>query len=428
MKFRPVPGQATPRLMDVAKFHRALLSGSKTVCDGFGGGAGGVTVVRVPGRLDVMGGIADYCGSVVCEGTLEQAAVLGLQARKDREIHIRSVGVEKDGLSGDFVLSIGDLYRSSRLLDYASAAKFFGQDDSTRWAAYLAGCFYVLLREKVAASMPSGFDMVLHSDVPLGSGISSSAAIEVAAMHALNVKLGLGLEGLELARLCQLVENRVVGAPCGIMDQVVTTLGKQDHLLAIKCQPGEVLGTVRLPDECAVAGINSRVKHSVGGSQYTDVRVGAFMGHKIILDRLRVSPKADPFQGYLANISPAEYRRDFYARLPSAMKGQDFLRRHGDTVDRVTTVDPEKTYKVRSRAEHPIYENHRVCEFIKCLDQARETGDERALVRAGKLMYASHYSYRCRCGLDSPETLLLPQSSWTKSVSMTPGRPGRQTE
>ena len=70
MKFRPVPGQATPRLMDVAKFHRALLSGSKTVCDGFGGGAGGVTVVRVPGRLDVMGGIADYCGSVVCEVTL----------------------------------------------------------------------------------------------------------------------------------------------------------------------------------------------------------------------------------------------------------------------------------------------------------------------------------------------------------------------
>jgi L-arabinokinase len=249
--------------------------------------------------------------------------------------------------------------------------------------------------------------VVLQSSIPLGVGIGSSAAIEVAMMHALNRRLGLGLEGIELARLCQIVENRVVGAPCGIMDQVVSTLGKEGQLLAIKCQPGEVLRSVPLPDSCAVAGISSRVKHSVGGTQYTDVRVGAFMGHKIILNHLKANPKDDPFGGYLSRVSPERYRKEFARFLPSEMLGADFLARHDETVDPVTTVCAAKTYRVRSRTEHPIYENARVNRFIECLDRAVETGDERPLIQAGRLMYASHWSYRHRCGLDSPETLLL---------------------
>jgi len=407
MRFRKPPGQKSPKEKDARSFERALLAGSRAVGDGFAGGTGRVTVVRVPGRLDVMGGIADYSGSVVCEGTLAPAAVLGLQARKDDKINIRSLGLEKEGMAPEFAMSVRDFYRGSRLLDYASVSRFFKRDSSTSWAAYVAGTFYVLLKEKAVPALPSGFNLVLKSEVPLGSGIASSAAIEVASMSAINARLGLGLPGNELARLCQLVENRVVGAPCGIMDQIVTTLGAKNHFLAIKCQPGEVMASVQLPEQCAAGGINSRVKHSVGGSLYTDVRVGAFMGHRIILDHLGISPKDDPLEGYLCRITPKEYQQKFADRLPAEMRGRDFLDRFGETADPVTKVEPEKTYKIRSRAEHPIYENHRVSQFIKCLDRASTTGDERALVRAGKLMYASHWSYRARCGLDSPETLLL---------------------
>ena len=407
MKFRKAPGQTSPKLKDVAKFEKALLSGAKRLCDGFAGGSGKVVVVRVPGRLDVMGGIADYCGSVVCEGTLEPAAVLGLQARRDRKIRILSLGLEAEGLAPQFEMSLDAFRRGRNLISYSAVRERFKSEPSTSWAAYVAGALYVLLKEKVAKRFPSGFNIVLQSSVPLGAGIGSSAAIEVATMHALNTRTGLGLEGLELARLCQIVENRVVGAPCGIMDQIVTTLGRQNHLLAIKCQPGEVLKAVQLPEGCAVAGINSGVKHSVGGSRYTNVRIGAFMGHKIILNRLKVDAKHDPFSGYLCRIDPERYREQFARHLPSQMSGRDFLARYGDTVDPITKIDPDTKYRIKSRAEHPIYENARVNQFVTCLALASETGDEGALVEAGELMHGSHWSYRSRCGLDSPETLLL---------------------
>jgi len=419
MKFRKAPGQASPKLKDVAKFEKALLSGAKRLCDGLAGGSGKVVVVRVPGRLDVMGGIADYCGSVVCEGTLEPAVVLGLQARRDRKIRILSLGLEAEGLAPQFEMSLDAFRRRGNLISYSAAQKLFKAEPSTSWAAYVVGALYVLLKEKVANRFASGFNIVLQSSVPLGAGISSSAAIEVATMHALNTKNGLGLESIELARLCQIVENKVVGAPCGIMDQIVTALGRQNHLLAIKCQPGEVLKAVRLPDGCAVAGVNSSVKHSVGGSQYTNVRIGAFMGHKIILNRLKAEPQHDPFSGYLSRIDPELYQRKFARYLPSEMLGRDFLARYGDTIDAITQVDPDTKYKIKSRAEHPIYENARVNQFITCLELARETADEGPLVKAGKLMYGSHWSYGSRCGLDSPETLLLVNLA--KGIGVTGG-------
>ena len=73
-----------------------------------------------------------------------------------------------------------------------------------------------------------------------GKGVSSSAAVEVATMQALNAAFGIGLEGSEIARLCQMVENNVVGAPCGIMDQMASALGRENELLAISCQPARV--------------------------------------------------------------------------------------------------------------------------------------------------------------------------------------------
>lgn len=377
------------------------------MCEGFANGTGSITVVRVPGRLDVMGGIADYSGSVVCQGTLAPAVVLGLQARKDQEIHIRSLGLATHGLAEQVTFSLGEFRCGKGLANDVHTARLFKRDPSVSWAAYVAGAFPMLLSEGIVTEFPRGFNVVIQSGVPLGAGIASSAAVEVAVMHAMNRKLNLGLDGVRVSHLCQLVENRVVGAPCGIMDQMITALGKKDSLLAIRCQPGEVMGEVRMPASCAVAGINSKVKHAVGGSRYTDVRVSAFMGHKIILDRLGLDPGEDPFRGYLANIKPEQYRKKFRRMLPLKMKGKDFLRYHEGTVDPVTKVEPEKRYRIRSRTEHPVYENHRVTRFIKCLENAEEKGEKKALAQAGRLMYASHWSYRMRCGLDSPETHLL---------------------
>ncbi len=103
--------------------------------------------------------------------------------------------------------------------------------------------------------------------------------------------IGFGVEitPRELALLCQIVENRIVGAPCGVMDQMTAACGEEGELLALLCQPAELLDTVTLPRGVAVWGIDSGVRHSVGGGDYTSVRVGAFMGYRMIAEMAGLS-------------------------------------------------------------------------------------------------------------------------------------------
>ena len=180
-----------------------------------------------------------------------------------------------------------------------------------------SGCVYVLLAEGIVSDFPHGTNLILDSRVPLGAGVSSSAAIEVAAMQAINAAYGLGLDGVAVARLSQIVENKVVGAPCGIMDQMSSALCVPQSLLLILCQPHEVQGTQALPDGVRVFGINSAVKHSIGGSAYTRARVAAFMGRKILgVD-------------YLARLAFREGTPAISA-LPERIVGSDFVQRWGE--------------------------------------------------------------------------------------------------
>ena len=154
---------------------------------------------------------------------------------------------------------------------------------------------YVLLAEGELPLAPpgapggvlGGADVLLVSTVPLGAGVASSAAVEVATMRAAGAAFGARLDGLRLAALCQMVENRVVGAPCGIMDQVTCTLGEAGRLLALRCQPHDVLGWHAPPPGATFVGLDSGVKHAVGGRRYGRARCAAFMGREIIREHLR---------------------------------------------------------------------------------------------------------------------------------------------
>jgi len=365
-------------------------------------GGGECIVARAPGRIDVLGGVGDYSGAVVLEGTLAEAALAAVRLRNDGLIRLWSYGAECDGIAPRFQVCIDRFYSSSGLIGYEQAMALLAASPDTRWAGYVAGAFFVLLAEGEMARLPGGADVFIRSSVPMGAGVSSSAAIEVATMTAAAAAYGLRLDGLRLAWLCQRVENRVVGAPCGIMDQVTSALGRENELLALLCQPHEVLGTHRLPPGYQVLGIDSHVKHSVGGSRYTKARVGAFMGLAILMRET-----GQDFGGYLCNITPAEYRARYRALLPAKMRGADFIARYGSTPDTATTVDPDTIYSVRPCAEHAIYENARVRRFIQLLERANSTGDERAMEAAGKLMYAAHWSYGHKIALGARETDLL---------------------
>lgn len=426
-----VPIENAPGDADFAALRRDLAGEAR----GFFRSGTPVHVARAPGRLDVMGGVADYSGSVVLESPIAAAALVAIQRRPDRQIRVWTIGPEAFTLASPrLTIQLDDLYRDSsrQSLHPASAVRQLLASTDSRWAGYVVGALYVLLDEfqddpdQPLASPDSGFDILLRSDVPIAAGVASSAAVEVAAMSALEHALGLRIDDLRFARLCQMIEHAVVGAPCGIMDQVTCALGKAGSLLALRCQPHEHLGDEPVPVGCHFVGIDSGVKHSIGASRYVRSRVGAFMGLKIVTNHLRAIaplasgsrasraadldtgeiPWSDPTGGYLCNITPEQFRTTYSRLIPGRVRGTDFLREHGEIDDAATNVDPDTTYSPRGCAEHAIYENQRVQRFASLLGQARD-GDQHALVEAGKLMYGSHWSYTYRCGLGSPETSRL---------------------
>jgi L-arabinokinase len=240
--------------------------------------------------------------------------------------------------------------------------------------------------------------------VPEGKGVSSSAALEVATMSAVAAAFNIEIAPREIALLCQHLENLVVGAPCGVMDQMTSACGEAHQLLSLVCQPAELLGSIRLPDDLAVWGLDSGTRHSIGGGDYGSVRAGAFMGYRILAD-VAGSNADQKWNGYLANIEPDEFEEKFARYLPESMLGADFLERYGNTTDTVTTVERDRTYAIRAPAMHPIYENFRVRRFAELLQRPGELGQDEK-IELGKLMYESHESYSA-CGLGSPPTDLL---------------------
>jgi L-arabinokinase len=231
--------------------------------------------------------------------------------------------------------------------------------------------------------------------------------VEIGVLSCLNTYLGLKLSPSRIARLGQMSENHVVGAPCGIMDQMAITSGREGRLTHILCRPGEVKGEVEIPPGTGFVGINSMVRHSVAGSPYSDTRVGAFMGKKIINDiRARTGRGA---LDYLTELSVKELREQYAAEIPEQIVGSQFLTKHKTHDDPVTKIQPDATYHVAGPTRHPIEENERVLRFMDALRDAKN-GDEKALVVAGECMYGAHDSYRNNCHLSTEEVDFLVES------------------
>ncbi len=382
---------------------------------------------RAPGRLDVMGGIADYTGSLVCETPLDRAAAVVMQRRDDRILQIISLNLLDAQQPFVWRMNLDDL--AAATLEQLQAG--FAQP-GMRWAGYIAGCLWMLAeRGYVDWRDPAvgGMNLALDSTVPLGGGVSSSAAIEVATMMNLadefslradKAVAGAKLDGLALAALCQRVENLVVKAPCGIMDQVSSCCGQAGALLRMLCQPHKLLGPLQLPKGVRVVGINSAVKHSVGGGHYGITRCAAFMGHALILQLMRqdgaARPDADPTGGYLANLDENDYRKLYRDRVPAQMSGQEFIASGLRSIDTAAPMQAQQRYEVRAAVDHHVFEAARVQRFVQLLEQAAQSGDTKSLEQAGQLMLQSHQSYGQNAHLGAAECDLL--------VKLAIGQPG----
>jgi galactokinase len=372
------------------------------------GEADAVFVARAPGRLDVMGGIADYSGALVLQWPIREATRVALLPWSERRLSITSLG--QPGIERHCDVPM-DLVADPRRA-YEDVRMWFGADPTRHWAAYVAGIFHVLSREH-GVQFRNGAAILIESDVPEGKGVSSSAAIEAATMEAVVEAWSVSIEPKMRAVRCQQVENLIVGAPCGVMDQMASICGEAGSLMALLCQPAEFEGSVRLPDALGVWGIDSGIRHAVTGADYGAVRIGAFMGYRILAELAGLHVTAgerkghvhinDPrWRGYLANVGGETFRR-FERDIPEVLDGATFLARYSGTTDLVTVVDPACRYAIRTPTAHPIYEHERVTEWARLLTTSRAATAAPDAPRLGALMYESHASYSA-CGLGSDGT------------------------
>lgn len=395
----------------------------RKAADGFFARGGPVVVTRAPGRLDLMGGIADYSGSLVLQYPIREATFAAVQISDERTIRVESIADAKILRAFAFEIGLDDLLPSGKLGSIADARRCFADVADDQWAAYAVGAFVVLSAD-LGLRFDRGARVLVHSDVPAGKGVSSSAALEVSIMMGAAALFGTGkrsdqvaavsrpeLSCRQLALLCQKVENEIVGAPCGVMDQMVSACALEHELVEILCQPAELLGTVRLPSNVEIWGIDSGIRHSVSGADYGTVRTAASMGYRIIAEmaglsvknagagRVRISDAK--WNGYLANIDPEAFEATFASELPDSVNGREFLATFYGVSDPFVAIDPGRHYPVRAATAHPVRENARVRRFSKFIK-----ADSPDLEELGSLMYASHESYSA-CGLGSDGTDLL---------------------
>jgi len=369
-----------------------------------------------PGRLDVMGGIADYSGSLVLQIPVSQQTTAQLILSDSGKILVNS---EVDGeIYEPFNQAIELFIQAGKRIDLNTAKQWFQSQPQHKWAAYPVGCLLVFCAE--FGVKPTGIELHIQSTVPLGKGVSSSASLEMAVMKALCQAFDIKTEGTLIPRLGQQAENLVVGAPCGLMDQLASYFGNPGHLLPIICQPDKLLEPIPLPEDVHFLAIDSGVRHAVTGASYSDVRAAAFMGYSIIarqmgasLSDLQQARKSNywanlPLQGYLTNMLPVEFNLNHAASLPESMSGQEFLDTFEVSIDTVTTISPQTQYKIKTATQHPIFENHRVQRFKQLMEKFARLPHEILIQDMGNLMLQSHQSYS-DCGLGTPQTDRLVQ-------------------
>ena len=205
-------------------------------------------IVKSPGRINIIGEHTDYNNGFVLPAAIDKAAYIAMSLREDTEIHL----VAQD-LDESFSTRIEDLKPTGDI----------------SWPNYILGSAAQFQKNGLALR---GFNAVLLSDVPIGAGLSSSAAIECATVFALNELLGTNLTRLTMLGMAQKAEHEYAGVMCGIMDQFASMMGKKDHVIRLDCQSLEYEYEPLKLEGYKIVLFNTNVKHSLATSEYNTRR------------------------------------------------------------------------------------------------------------------------------------------------------------
>jgi len=303
-------------------------------------GATPETIARAPGRVNLIGEHTDYNQGFVLPAAIDRYVYFAGRRRADRRVRLKSLDFQ-DGVE----LDLNGLQR----------------DGQHPWSNYVGGVAKYL--EEGGHRLP-GADVVFGGDVPREAGLSSSAAVEVAAAAFWQSLVGLKFDPVYLVKLARRAENEFVGVPSGIMDQFISALGRQDHALLLDCRDLHYRH-VPLRDDVKIVVCNSGVKRALAKSEY-EVRV--------------------------------QQCREAVAQVSHAGRAVKSLREV--TLDDLEGARNRLSDVVMRRARHVVTENQRVLDAVKVLQE----GD---LNRFGELMNASHESLRDDYEVSSKELDVL---------------------
>ena len=291
--------------------------------------------VFAPGRVNIIGEHTDYNDGFVMPCAINYGMAVSFAKRNDSIWRVYAIDINEQDefdLSQDFTQS------------------------EHKWANYVRGVVRYI--QEQCPEFKQGADLVMASDVPMSSGLSSSAALEISIGKTCQVLGDLPLSLAQIALIGQKAENKFVGANCGNMDQLTSALGQKDHLIMIDCRSLEITPTP-VPQGYSIAIINSNVKHDLVTGEYNSRRqeceqAAKFFGVKALRD-----------------VSVAHF-----------LEKADALK-----------AESELAYK---RAKHVVYEDQRVLDAV----QALKAND---MVKLGQLMGESHDSMRDDFEITIPE-------------------------
>ncbi len=396
-------------------------------------------LTRAPGRLDCMGGMASDSGGLALQRPIDRCAYVAAGPRQDQRIAVRwlkGIGDGPSGTSDSPTPSASHEWPLSAF--YQSNGQLTAPDELVRrvpecdGAHLVAGMCWSLLASRDLPHLSGGVNLLIDCDIPRGRGLASSSAIQIAVAQALTALADIDLPAARLLHACHTTNVALAGrscgtgAPCGtgssanLIEPVACLLGEPESLLQVQGHDGAVLGPLLLPRDVTFAAVDSGPRSDLCGRRYEDNRTASLLGWWLIE---QLAPTGSP-PGCLSGISPNDYVSRLRGELPVKMRGRDFaasyglppcLKGGGSTSSSPgapaslvpVRFDPQQVYKIRSRTEHHIYENDRAHRLVERLSRARRTGERDALVEAGELLYASHWSYSQRCGLGSLEADVL---------------------
>ncbi|MFA9404827.1 MAG: galactokinase [Anaerolineales bacterium] len=278
-------------------------------------------LIRAPGRVNLIGEHTDYNDGFVFPMAINRAIWIALQPSNESAVQLYS----KD-FSEEFVMNINEIKHSAM-----------------PWGEYVAGMAWALTEHGLGLS---GWRGVVAGDIPIGAGLSSSAAMELAVARAFSLAAGFEWKPLEVAKIAQFSENQWVGVNCGIMDQTIVAAGEEGHALMIDCRNLE-LQSVPLPAGTVVVILDTNTRRGLIDSAYNERRA-------------QCEAAAAFFEvAALRDVSP------------------EMFESHKEELEPTT----------RKRSKHIIYENQRVLDAVDALRR----GDAESF---GRLMNESHVSMR----------------------------------